>query len=83
MERTSHAEDASSLRDGEQCWFLPVFGVYHPKTPGQIRGVFLLFTRVSGHFFECSAAQWVRFYKQYVRSLTGVKKRQCCSCRLY
>ncbi|XP_062596368.1 uncharacterized protein LOC134257792 [Saccostrea cucullata] len=35
-----HAEVAPELRDGEECWFLPLFGVYHPKKPDQIRGVF-------------------------------------------
>ena len=25
--------------DGE-CWYLPLFGLYHPKKPNQIRGVF-------------------------------------------
>jgi hypothetical protein len=22
------------------CWYLPLFGVYHPRKPDQIRGVF-------------------------------------------
>lgn len=28
------------LSDGEECWYLPLFGVYHPKKPDQIRRVF-------------------------------------------
>lgn len=36
----NHAEVAPELSDGEECWYLPLFGVYHPKKPDQIRGVF-------------------------------------------
>ncbi|KAK2903743.1 hypothetical protein Q8A73_010400 [Channa argus] len=35
-----HAELAPPLQDGEEFWYLPVFGVYHPRKPGQIRVVF-------------------------------------------
>ncbi|MEW8339513.1 MAG: hypothetical protein AB2708_06655, partial [Candidatus Thiodiazotropha taylori] len=35
-----HAEVAPPLRPGEECWYLPIFGVYHPQKPDQIRGVF-------------------------------------------
>ncbi|XP_053305886.1 uncharacterized protein LOC128468218 [Spea bombifrons] len=35
-----HAEVAPTLKDFEECWYLPMFGVYHPKKPGQIRVVF-------------------------------------------
>ena len=35
-----HAEEAPPLQDGEECWFVPIFGVYHPKKPNQIRMVF-------------------------------------------
>ena len=37
---SGHAEVAPPLRIGEEHWYLPLFGVYHPKKPGQIRGVF-------------------------------------------
>ena len=43
MERifqNGHAEVAPPLKDGEECWYLPVFGVYHPKKKEQIRVVF-------------------------------------------
>lgn len=36
----NHAGVAPELSDGEECWYLPLFGVYHPKKPDQIRGVF-------------------------------------------
>ncbi|XP_068246878.1 uncharacterized protein [Palaemon carinicauda] len=36
----NHAELAPPLKDHEECWYLPLFGVYHPKKPDQIRGVF-------------------------------------------
>ena len=35
-----HAELAPQLAQDEECWFLPIFGVYHPKKPDQVRGVF-------------------------------------------
>ena len=35
-----HAEVAPPLTPGEDCWYLPLFGVYHPKKPGKIRVVF-------------------------------------------
>lgn len=38
--RNGHAEIAPPLMDNEECWFLPTFGVYHPRKPDQIRVVF-------------------------------------------
>lgn len=35
-----HAEIATPLSKDEECWYLPVFGVFHLKKPNQIRGVF-------------------------------------------
>ncbi|KAL0146553.1 hypothetical protein M9458_058184 [Cirrhinus mrigala] len=35
-----HAELAPPLSVNEECWYLPIFGVYHPQKPGQIRVVF-------------------------------------------
>ena len=35
-----YAARAPPLDDKEECWYLPLFGVYHPKKPTQIRGVF-------------------------------------------
>ena len=35
-----HAERAPPLDENKECWYLPLFGVYHPKKPTQIRGVF-------------------------------------------
>ncbi len=35
-----HAEVAPPLSQDAACWYLPLFGVYHPKKPGQIRVVF-------------------------------------------
>lgn len=34
------AELAPSLQEGEERWYLPIFGVYHPQKPNQIRVVF-------------------------------------------
>lgn len=35
-----HAEEAPPLKEGEERWYLPAFGVYHPRKPGNIRVVF-------------------------------------------
>lgn len=35
-----HAEPAPPLTQDEECWYLPTFGVYHPRKPNQIRVVF-------------------------------------------
>ena len=37
---SGYAERAPPLEQGEECWYLPLFGVYHPKKPDQLRGVF-------------------------------------------
>lgn len=34
------AEIAPELEPGEEHWYLPIFGVYHPQKPGKIRAVF-------------------------------------------
>lgn len=34
------AEPAPPLQPGEECWYLPTFGVYHPQKPNKIRVVF-------------------------------------------
>ncbi len=35
-----HAEPAPPVKKNEEVWYLPIFGVYHPRKPGQIRVVF-------------------------------------------
>ena len=35
-----YAEPASPLQVEEECWYLPIFGVHHPKKPSKIRVVF-------------------------------------------
>ncbi|XP_056017069.1 uncharacterized protein LOC125663253 [Ostrea edulis] len=35
-----HVETAPPVGKDEEVWYLPVFGVYHPRKPDQIRGVF-------------------------------------------
>lgn len=37
---SGHAEIAPALKQGEECWYLPTFGVYHPQKPNKIRVVF-------------------------------------------
>ncbi|XP_056400351.1 uncharacterized protein LOC130294492 [Hyla sarda] len=34
------AEKAPPLQENQEHWYLPIFGVYHPQKPGQIRVVF-------------------------------------------
>ncbi|XP_062592880.1 uncharacterized protein LOC134254337 [Saccostrea cucullata] len=33
------AEVPPPITEGRECWYLPLFGVYHPKKPDKIRGV--------------------------------------------
>ena len=35
-----HAEIAPPLQSNEECWYLPIFAIYHPKKPDKIRMVF-------------------------------------------
>jgi hypothetical protein len=35
-----HAEEAPPLKGGQEHWYLPIFGVYHPRKPDSIRLVF-------------------------------------------
>ena len=35
-----HAEQAPPLQPEDECWYLPLFGVYHPQKKDRIRGVF-------------------------------------------
>ncbi|KAI3374200.1 hypothetical protein L3Q82_006054 [Scortum barcoo] len=36
----NQAELAPPLKEGDECWYLPIFGVYHPQKPDKIRVVF-------------------------------------------
>ncbi|PWA22445.1 hypothetical protein CCH79_00020932, partial [Gambusia affinis] len=40
MFKNNHAELAPPLSENEERWYLPIFGVYHPRKPKQIRVVF-------------------------------------------
>ncbi|KAL1252709.1 hypothetical protein QQF64_017402 [Cirrhinus molitorella] len=40
MFKKAHAEVALPLQAGQECWYLPLFGVYHPRKPDRIRVVF-------------------------------------------
>ncbi|KAM4037007.1 uncharacterized protein ACNLHF_015817 isoform 1-T1 [Anomaloglossus baeobatrachus] len=46
--KNGHAEVAPPLKENNECWYLPTFGVYHPKKPGQIRVVFDSSSRYQG-----------------------------------
>lgn len=35
-----YAEVLSLVADSRKCWYLLIFGVYHPQKPGKIRVVF-------------------------------------------
>ena len=43
-----HAERALPLEEGEEHWYLPIFGVYHPKKPSKICVVFDLSAKCNG-----------------------------------
>ncbi|KAI3370835.1 hypothetical protein L3Q82_007361 [Scortum barcoo] len=40
MLKKAHAEVAPPVQPGQECWYLPLFGVYHPRKPNKIRVVF-------------------------------------------
>lgn len=40
MTDSQHAEIVPVLQEGQESWYLPSFGIYHPKKPEQIRIVF-------------------------------------------
>lgn len=40
MKKILENDLALPLKEGEECFFLPIFAVYHPKKPAQIRVVF-------------------------------------------
>lgn len=46
-----HAEIAPQISVGSECWYLPLFSVYHPRKPDSIRGLRLLF-QARGLIFE-------------------------------
>lgn len=37
---SEHAEKAPPITEERECWYLPIFGVYHPRKPNQLRAVF-------------------------------------------
>ncbi|XP_046580120.1 uncharacterized protein LOC124287661 [Haliotis rubra] len=43
-----HAELAPPVQEKEECWYLLIFGVYHPEKPSQIRAVFDSSARYKG-----------------------------------
>lgn len=45
---SGHAEVAPPLREHDECWYLPKFGIYHPQKPNQIRVVFDSSAQYSG-----------------------------------
>lgn len=42
------AEVAPPIPEDKECWYLPLFGVYHPKKPDKIRGVFVISVAYQG-----------------------------------
>ncbi|VDI05041.1 Hypothetical predicted protein [Mytilus galloprovincialis] len=45
-----HAEIAPPLSQEEERWYLPIFGVYHPRKPDKIRAVFDSSAKVCKYF---------------------------------
>lgn len=46
--KSNQAELAPPLKENQECWYLPTFGVYHPKKPDQIQVVFDSSARYEG-----------------------------------
>lgn len=53
-----HAELAPPLRENEEAWYLPMFGVYHQEKPNQIRGVFYSSAKVNGVIEKSGQLVW-------------------------
>lgn len=54
------AEPAPQIQPGQECWYLPTFGVYHPQKPGKIRVFFLFKRRVQRNITELHTSQWTQ-----------------------
>lgn len=81
----NHAEVAPPLTMDEECWYLPVFGIYHPKKQGQIRcvfdssatfeGVSLISELLSGpQLTKSLLGVLVRFRKERIGIMTDIQK---------
>ena len=68
---SGHAETAPPLKENTECWYLPLFGVYHPKKPTQIRGVF----DASARYHEVSLNDILLTGPDLTNSLLGVLLR--------
>ena len=64
-------KEISSCVDSGQVWYLPHFGVYHPKKPGQIRVVFDSSAEYQGH----SLNRELLTGPDFMNSLVGVLMR--------
>lgn len=66
-----HAEGASPISSNEECWYLPLFGVYHPKKPNKIGLVFGSSSKCEGQFLN----DVLLFGPDLTNSLLGVLMR--------
>lgn len=46
---TEQAEEALEVQEGEECWYLPIYPVFHPKKPNKIHMVFDSSAIYQGH----------------------------------
>ncbi|XP_052680203.1 uncharacterized protein LOC128160966 [Crassostrea angulata] len=51
------AEEAPEVQEGEECWYLPIFPVFHPKKPNKVRMVFDSSAIYQGHSLNSSLLQ--------------------------
>ncbi|XP_062570928.1 uncharacterized protein LOC134232947 [Saccostrea cucullata] len=51
------AEEAPEVQEGEECWYLPIFPVFHPKKPNKIRVVFDSSAIYQGHSLNSTLLQ--------------------------
>lgn len=63
-----HPELAPPIQKEEECWFLPIFAVYHPKQTGKIRAVF----DSSAKFNGCSLNDILLTGPDMTNNLVGV-----------
>lgn len=68
---TGAAERAPPIEEGKSRWYLPLFGVYHPRKPEKIRGVF----DSSAAFQGCSLNSMLLSGPDLTNSLVGILLR--------
>lgn len=69
------AEVAPPIPSGE-VWYLPIFGIYHPKKPERC---FRFFSNMQGFILEWNPLVWTEFNKQSSSRITQILQGRLCN----